>query len=334
MKDTAPIDLVYTWVDGLDPSWRSRYEKISHRTPSINRFYDYKTLEFSIRSARTFLPWLRNIFIITSKQEPQFNYKAYGARIIEQNEILGPQVKLETFNSQVVEAHLHCIPELSERFLYANDDMIFGNYLTVNDFFRGAHPICMMEGYRPHQAIEANVSSLGEFDNLSASQKINVVNDLRLFGHGDYGHHLENTRLLLYLTYGIESLQVPSHFVSALSKEGCNAVWSELIDPLSQSMKHQLRSYRNFHFIYLHAMVSSRVGLSFLDPCRHLTRKMYDGASTPPAESLQWFQDVWQERPHLLCLNSFRNTPEEMGNYHKLREDYINYIIEGDFKER
>lgn len=52
-----------------------------------------------------------------------------------------PRAYLPTFNSHVIEAFLHEIPGLAERFIYFNDDMFLGNRVSVSDFFDGLVPI-------------------------------------------------------------------------------------------------------------------------------------------------------------------------------------------------
>ena len=40
-----------------------------------------------------------------------------------------------TFSSRVIESHLHLIPGLNERFVYCNDDMMFGREMRKDDFW-------------------------------------------------------------------------------------------------------------------------------------------------------------------------------------------------------
>ena len=42
---------------------------------------------------------------------------------------------LPTFSSPAIEAHLHRIPGLSDKFLYFNDDVMFGSEVWPDDFF-------------------------------------------------------------------------------------------------------------------------------------------------------------------------------------------------------
>jgi hypothetical protein len=52
-----------------------------------------------------------------------------------------PSNILPTFNSRSIELHLPFIPDLSERFLYANDDMMFASKVSENFFYEDdGHP--------------------------------------------------------------------------------------------------------------------------------------------------------------------------------------------------
>ena len=42
---------------------------------------------------------------------------------------------LPTFSSPAIESHLHRIPGLSDKFLYFNDDVMFGSEVWPDDFY-------------------------------------------------------------------------------------------------------------------------------------------------------------------------------------------------------
>lgn len=136
-----PIDLVYLWVDGNDPDWKNKRNKIlglpsdSSGKDCEGRYADNDELKYSLRSVEQFAPWIRKIFIITDNQVPKWlDTHNSKIKIIDHSEIL-PAQALPTFNSTVIEHALHNIPGLSEHFLYANDDMFFGRPVSPSDFF-------------------------------------------------------------------------------------------------------------------------------------------------------------------------------------------------------
>lgn len=140
-KEDTGIDLVYTWVDGSDPVWRQRHNAAIGKTEDgigencEARYADNDELRYSLRSAELYAPWLRKIFIVTDRQTPPWlDTSNPKIRIVDHTEIL-PKESLPTFNSNIIEHALFQIPELSERFLYANDDMFFNRPVDPEDFF-------------------------------------------------------------------------------------------------------------------------------------------------------------------------------------------------------
>lgn len=139
-KDTA-VDLVYLWVNGNDPEWIAKRNKAIGKTDensTLNcdgRYADNDELKYSLRSAEMYAPWLRKIFIVTDNQVPEWlDTTNPKIQIIDHKEILPPEA-LPCFNSSVIEHFIARIPGLSERYLYANDDMYFNRPVTPEDFF-------------------------------------------------------------------------------------------------------------------------------------------------------------------------------------------------------
>lgn len=50
-------------------------------------------------------------------------------------EIFPNKSHLPTFSSPAIECHVHRIPNLSEKFLYLNDDVMFGKDVWPEDFY-------------------------------------------------------------------------------------------------------------------------------------------------------------------------------------------------------
>ena len=138
-----PIDLVYLWVDGNDPEitkkrnlWKEKYGKTINKQ-GINkcRFIDNDELKYSLRSVEKYAPWINNIYIVTDNQIPKWlNTKHPKIHIVDHTEIM-PEDTLPTFNALALETCIHKIKNLSEYFLYANDDMLFANPTKPEYFF-------------------------------------------------------------------------------------------------------------------------------------------------------------------------------------------------------
>jgi hypothetical protein len=138
----APVDIVYTWVDGADAVWRSAFERHS-RLSGRNlgegafdeaRFRSRDELLYSLRSVWAFAGWARHIFVVTAGQRPRWLVDHPRVTVVDHADIL-PADALPTFNSHAIEAALHRIEGLAEHFIYFNDDVFLGRPLRPEFFF-------------------------------------------------------------------------------------------------------------------------------------------------------------------------------------------------------
>ena len=132
-----------------DPVWQANYNR-SHsegRESLANvRFRSWGTEELLVRCCMKFMPWLRTIHILLSS-ESQMTYLSNLNNLMNQNtprlhfvfhrEFI-PRQHVPTFNVCTIEMWLHKIPDLSEYFIYSNDDFFPLSPLEPEDFFRPA----------------------------------------------------------------------------------------------------------------------------------------------------------------------------------------------------
>jgi hypothetical protein len=139
------IDIVYTWVNSSDKNWQKGrgiyWEKIKH---GDNRNIRYPVssdpsceLKLSIQSILKYASWVNKIFIITCRPQIPTLPKLFNKKIkiIHHDEIWNNTSELPTFNSHAIEANIHRIKNLSEKFIYFNDDCYISNYIYPGDFF-------------------------------------------------------------------------------------------------------------------------------------------------------------------------------------------------------
>jgi hypothetical protein len=151
VKSTFPVDIVYTWVDGMSTEHntlrrRSAEElwiagqslSVSHDAISDNRFNDHDEIRFSLRSVHINLPWIRNIYIVTCcGHRPRWLDSTDNKVVIVSHEDIfeSPASDTPSFNSLAIECNLHRIKGLSEHFIIANDDFFFGKRMKVGSFY-------------------------------------------------------------------------------------------------------------------------------------------------------------------------------------------------------
>ncbi|OCH18592.1 stealth family protein [Aliivibrio logei] len=143
------VDIVYTWVDGTDPVWQEKkqfhlnseegYQQCQNNQIGDKRYLHHNELKYSLRSLCQFAEWVNHIYIITDNQSPAWLKESNKLTIIDHKDII-PEQLLPTFNSSVIESYLHKIPNLSEHFIYFNDDMMLGKETSISDFFKKDMP--------------------------------------------------------------------------------------------------------------------------------------------------------------------------------------------------
>lgn len=147
--DNRPIDIVIAWVDGSDPQLkqkREHYKKIENvasGASAATRFASNDEIYYNIASILKYVPFCRHIYIVTDEQQPEFIQEfahqglcdADKIRIIDHKTIFnGYEQFLPTFNTRSIESMLWNIPDLSDYFIYMNDDFFFNQHSTIDDF--------------------------------------------------------------------------------------------------------------------------------------------------------------------------------------------------------
>ena len=138
-----PIDLIVAWIrESSQKEWPEVAAHCPDAEPSRTR--DSGEVLTPILLARRNMPWLRTIWVLTNGENPcfssngtwaNFNKDKSAPRIRSVNyEAIWPPGSssgLPTYNSMAIEANMHRIEGLAERFIYANDDMFFLEPLEV-----------------------------------------------------------------------------------------------------------------------------------------------------------------------------------------------------------
>lgn len=137
-----PIDFVISWVNNSDNNWKKKRDYYAHDLSKSNlagnldeRFRDFGFLKYLFRSIDKFSPWVNHIFLITDDQIPEFlDVNNSKISIVDHSEFI-PSKYLPTFNSSAIELYINRIPNLSEHFVYFNDDMLINKPVYPTDFF-------------------------------------------------------------------------------------------------------------------------------------------------------------------------------------------------------
>lgn len=162
---TMPIDIVIEWVDGNDPEWQRKKDRVTqgmlfddNSDDRAQRYRDWDNLQYIFRGIEANMPWVNHIFLVTCGHYPKWiNLDNPKLTLMKHSDFI-PNEYLPTFNAGTIELNLHRIPNLSDHFILFNDDMFVLKKTKRSDFFRGNLP-CDSVGF---SAIGANFSEEGK----------------------------------------------------------------------------------------------------------------------------------------------------------------------------
>ncbi len=146
------IDAVITWVDGNDPAHQAKRAKfLTHKRENTlkdvageTRFNQVGEIYCCIASILRFAPWINKIYIVTDNQDPHvedyinkyFPENKIPVEVVDHKVIFeGYEKYLPTFNSLSITSVLWRIPNLSERFILFNDDVMLQRPVSPKDFY-------------------------------------------------------------------------------------------------------------------------------------------------------------------------------------------------------
>lgn len=138
------VDLVIAYVNNNDYEWRNSFfdfcckNNLRNKIPDMlgNRFGGLDYISWHLKLANKNMPWLRKIFLLVcSLSQIDGIDLPSNVEVVEHKDFIWSQF-LPTFNSTTIEMFLWNIPNLGERFIYANDDMLPTKPMEISDFFQ------------------------------------------------------------------------------------------------------------------------------------------------------------------------------------------------------
>jgi len=140
------IDFVILWVDGKDLKWQEDCEKYTNLESDRKKthFRDWDNLQYIFRAFEKFTPWVRKIHFVTWGHLPEWlDTKHPKLNIIKHTDYIDTK-NLPVFNANPLEINLHRIPDLSEKFIFFNDDFFLTSPVGPERFFRNELPCDML----------------------------------------------------------------------------------------------------------------------------------------------------------------------------------------------
>ena len=136
------IDLVIPYVDNKDKVWQKIFVDYCIRNNLREKIVDMRTdryediglINYQLKLINKYMPWVNKIYLLLMNKEQAPKDLPSNVQIVYHGAFI-PQKFLPTFNSTTIEMFLWNIKDLSEHFIYANDDMLPFKNLKPSDFF-------------------------------------------------------------------------------------------------------------------------------------------------------------------------------------------------------
>ncbi len=211
------MDIVITYVNGLDPLWQQDYAAAVGGTALTKRFRDWGTLKYLLRGIEKNMPFVENVFLLVSRESQVPGWVDRKALHVVLHEDIIPEKYLPTFNSTTIEMFLHRIQGLAEEYIYFNDDIFPVREVRPDEFFRDGK-VCVF--HRTHR-----------------------------FGSGLYRCQVRNSDALARKAAGLPASVKyirPQHTCSAMLKSECEELWSSVPGEIEASLS-PTRTERNLN---------------------------------------------------------------------------------------
>ena len=217
------IDFVVPWVDGADPAWRKKKANYTGAVYSKGntdvRYRDWDTLKYWFRGVEKYAPWVRYVYFVTDDQKPEWlNVNHPKLKWIKHTEYI-PKAYLPTFSSHTIEWFLDDLPELSNKFVYFNDDVFIIRKVKPEDFFVDGKP-CDLPRLGPLYPI--GFFSYILFNNINLLNRHFCLNKCICNNPEKWIMHQPFTGLIKLLLYGRQAFipnSVSHHIHMSLLKE-------------------------------------------------------------------------------------------------------------------
>lgn len=200
------IDFVIIWVDGNDINWqkeRQKYKPDRNTDSSIVRYRDWENLKYWFRGVEKFAPWVNSVFFVTNGQIPEWlNIENPKLKFVKHSDYMREEY-LPTFNANPIELNLANIKELSQKFVYFNDDMFLISPVKQQDFFKNGLP-CDTAVVTPFVTMDNSVSNhmvLNDYECINRNFDFHRVIKNDFFKWFNYKYGFKNIRTAMMLPF-------------------------------------------------------------------------------------------------------------------------------------
>ena len=347
---TPKIDFVITWVDGSDEKWLAKKRAFAEGRPLIEkpsstskqafaenqpstknqpliesrpplekprfdssdlRFRnDFDFLKYWFRGVEKFAPWVNHIFFVTAGHLPDWlNPDHPKLKIIHHSDFI-PKEFLPTFNSHTIENNLHRIAELSENFVYFNDDFFLLRKTRPEDFFKEGQyqrktQLLPRAFFAENILINNPSRDIFPYIQMNNMALVNQDYDKHSFYklHKSKAYNVKygifNLRNFLLKPWREFSLLYDPHCAISYKKSTFETVWKKHEEVLKETSLHRFRSDRDVsHLIFYYTQLLEGKFIPRSANFSHHTMLNKD-----ESQNLQIIRMVESQKYHILCIN-------------------------------
>ena len=245
-EDNKDIDFVIMWVDGNDSEWQNekkKYDVNTNADGSLYRYRDWDLLQFWFRGVQKFAPWVRKIHFVTWGHIPKWlDINNPKLNIVKHTDFI-PKEYLPTFSSHTIENNLYRINDLSENFVYFNDDFYLIKNVKKSDFFKDSIPKdnAILNVHCPKKSLNSqyfcinDVNIINEYFDIHKSIKQNFFKWFNL-----KNGLLQFRTLVLYPSPRFPGFW-QSHIAQSYNKSTFKEIWDKEFEILDNTCKHKFR---------------------------------------------------------------------------------------------
>ncbi|MCR5577535.1 MAG: Stealth CR1 domain-containing protein [Oscillospiraceae bacterium] len=319
-----PVDFVVTWVDGNDPVWQAKKRQYegsldsdTKKGNSAARYRDWNMFPYWFRAVEKYAPWVRYVFLVTDGQVPAWLDTGHPKLKLVTHRDYIPEQYLPVFNTNSIELNLWRIEELSEHFVYFNDDFFLSSPTRKEDFFfKGLprlHAVAKpIRAYRTMSTFEHHLfNNVGLFNSAFPVRNAIATHPEKWFA-GCYGASRELNRVAYRLNY------LPgmffSHLCNPYRKSSMKACAEEFSAAFDNTSSHRFRTYTDISnqvfdlWEVLHGSFAP-VGKSHFGFMKNIKRDTIDLLE----------ENLLRKKNLCVCLNDSDNFPPEDFPYLKER---------------
>ena len=251
-----PIDFVLAWVDGNDPAWRKRKEAYTGSIgtdDSPERYRDWELMRYWFRGVEKFAPWVRKVFFVCDQEPPEWLNQEYTKLTIVRHEDYLPEEYRPAFSANPIELNLHRIRDLSEQFVFFNDDMFLLAPVSEDFFFQKGLPrdAALLNPVPTTGMKQRNGKGRIFTIPLNNAEILNRDYEFRTCVKAHPGKWLNLrygkslVRNMFFLTWKRFVGFDESHLPQAFLKSSFEEAWKQDADILSETSRHVLRDDRD-----------------------------------------------------------------------------------------